>query len=526
MKNKPGIIAVSVIATIVLVLCGLVFLLLGNKEAMKTELKASFEAATGMKLEIQGEAVLKIFPLPHLSVDSMYVPNEPGAKTSFLLTIKQMDISPVFTSLFKKNIAIRKLQVSGVKINLETMPDGKLNLQGVSGYWKDGVFQAEAIRPPAGDSDNIAVSITGAQINYTNPEGATLEYNDFNAFYSVDAAQAKSVVDIRFDYQGRPFAIAGKITGGLAQLFSSSSMAVSASVTSDKSTVVYDGAVGYKDSRGLCNGVLQLNTDDVAYWVRLYRGEQTGSDAADYKKLPLSAQTKVVMSDTNKISFTDIMLDGATIKGNAQVDMTLPNQFAIRALINKLNLEDIAANGFLVSAKEANNTRENNNYIVQGKPPAPLSVTSSVKIEDTVYNGKHLMNTSFTTDMEGEELTIPQLLSTLPGDAHLNFSGIGKAGLTGFLLEGQVDIQGNNFVEMLNTFQSAGAALPAEDFKLFHMRTNTLISRTEVRLSELVARIGTISVSGGLIAKLGNRTGFQASLGISGLNLDHIAMFQ
>ncbi len=491
-----------------------------NKNSIKSELKASFDAATGMQLEIQGDATVKIFPLPHMVVDSMYVLNSPGAKSPFLLTIKTMEIWPAYTSLFGGGAAIRKLLVNDVDIEMEALSDGRLNLEEMSSFWNNGVFQAGNVKPSAKALRNISIAVNRAQMNYTRLDGTILEFGGISILSDVNTGSEKAAVNLRFTHQERPYAISAHVSGGIEQIFSSASANFDFTATSDKSSFAYEGTAGFRDNNGFFNGKLKLDTDDLAYWVRSYRGEKVAT-GADYRKIPVNGTANVVMAVPRKVQFADIALDGPTIKGGATVDVALPDHMDVKAQIHMLNLEDIIENGFVISAKEEG-IGLGNAYVPQNQPPRPLSISSNVKIDDMVYNGRHIFNTSFSTEMEGKDFTLPQLTATLPGETHLSFAGIGKIGLEGVTVEGQTDVIGNDLYQALSTFKPVGIALPPEDFKRFHLRTNTLVSLKEIRLSELIARIGnTMALTGGMIIKQGPRTNMRAAFGISGMNLDH-----
>lgn len=527
MKNKLLIISITLLTTFILVAWFLVFPLMVNKEAVKNELKASFEAATGMKLEIQGEAVLRMSVIPYLSIDSLYVVNSAGTGSPFFLKIKNIDIWPVFTSMFKKQIAIRKIVMTGVDIDVETLNGGRQNWQEVSKYWSDGVFNAGEIKQVNAAFDGMTVVIENGHLGYSDSKsGFSADLNEINVTASIDD-EGKANSELSLSYKNRHYVASGSINGMVTQIFSGSAMPVELRITSEHSEAYYKGSIGYKNNKPVVNGDLKIDADDFAYWVRLYRHKAVNNDIAGYKKLPLGVKTRIIMDDDKKVVMKDIALDGEIIKGNAAVEITLPDQVNIKSVISKLNLDNVVENMAMEDSLEVKNdksTKQADHYDVTVQPVAnTVSVSSDIKIGDIVYNNKHISDTYFYADMAGDEMTIPQFITNLPGDTVLSFSGIGRYAIDGLTIEGQIDAQGSNIIQALSLLKSGGVALPPQDFKRFHLRTNTLVSSKELRLSEIIARIENIVVSGGLSAKFNERINLQAALGVRGINLDHVA---
>ncbi len=522
MKIKDVIVPVALVLGILVMTWFATFPLLVNKESVRNELVNSFYNATGMKLEVQGEVVVKLVPIPHLSIDSMYVLNSPSARSPFFLTIKNVEVWPAFLSLFRGKVTIKKMQVRGVNIELESFGNGRMNWQEISKYWDNGTFQVKQVKLQDDLLDNIYFQVSGTHVNYTSESGTVSELNDVNASWKTNASEKKHVVNLWFDYLGRSFAITSTISAAIPQLLSPESGNIELNLVSDKDTIGYAGRIGYKDGRWLFNGDLKFDTEDAAYWVKLMRGQRLDTDTATYRKLPVSLRTTVVMKDSDKMTFPDIVLSGTTIEGKMQADMMFPNRLTINAAIDRLNLEDITENGFLNMKPEEAQDAARNNYYPEKSDSSVLAISSAVKIKDIAYNGRHIADTSFATDIAGKELTIPQFLATMPGDSHLDFSGIGKFSPTGLALEGQVDLEGKSFTDALSLFKTSGFNLPPEDFKRFHLRTNVSISAQEIRLSEIAARIENISLVGGVLAKIDGRTNIRAALSINGLDLDHI----
>lgn len=515
--NRNVVIVVTLVAVVLLAGWLVVFPLIIHKDAIRTELVDAFAAATGMELQIQDDIALKVLPVPHLSVTSLYVQPPVGSKARFLMTINDVEVWPALTSLFGK-IAINKVQVSGVEVNFEELVDGKPSWEAASSYWQHGVFQPDSIKKAqSGQLHDMVLQVNDARINYTFRSGMTIPLEKFDASWTIGQA---SNVDAHFTFRNRPVAVAAHV-GSLAQLLTQDNVPAELNISSGKDVLHYKGNAGRKNDRAVFNGDLDFTTEDVAYWVHVLRGQvPEATPPAGYRMLPVSIKAKIITQD-NKTTFSDIAFDGTTIKGNGHVDITLPNQLDVKAAIKTLNMQDIAANGLFDTDAVSANPEQKNAYGSTRSKDA-WEGTFDIKIDDMQYNNRHVTGAAFVADLSNGELTIPQLTAGIPGDGRILFSGIGKMLPEGVNIEGQVDTQGNNFEDAIGLVETAGLSLPPEDFKRFHIRTNVNVMPGEIQLSDLAARIESTSIVGGMVAKFGKRTSLRAAFGITGLNLDHI----
>lgn len=512
---------VTILAAIGVAFWVISFPIMVHEDAIKSEVRSAFAAATGMDLEIQGDTSLKLFPSPHLSITQLYVPNSPSARASFLLTIKRLDIWPVFTSLFRSKIAIKKIEVTEPDLELEALPTGRMNWQDVSSFWQEGSNNSAGKSLP---SDFILdLQVSGGHISYSDPaHNINQQVDNLIASCDIDETARKAASTLSLSYMEKPFVISADITGGIAQLLSPASSSVRLDVKSGQDSLTYKGNVGYRDNHIFMGGNLQLALNDLAYWVELYRGNVT--EAAGAKKLPLSASADIKDENNGKGLTADITFNSPTIQGTAKASVAFPGQVDVKASISKLNLEDIIANGFLtrLAATPATPPPASAYPAPVQKNASDFDMTYDVRIADMLYNGKDIKNTSISAEIQTGGFIIPQIIATLPGQTRLDFSGIGRTGEGGVTVEGQADAEGAHFVEALSMFKAGGFALPEEDFRRFHIRTNVLLSSKEARLSELQARIENITANGDLIAKYGDRTSISTALLINGLNLDHV----
>ena len=523
MKKIPLI--TTFVTLIMLILAWfMLFPLFINQNTVKVELQKYFLQMTGMPLEIQGDMVVKMDLMPHIIFNQLYVINAPAAKNSFFLSINNADIYPVFSSLLTGKIQIKKIKVHNFVINFEKSKEGVLNSKQLSNYWNGN----SSPQMPSASANDTVIEADSSSINYFNSTTDTLsEFNDINASLSMLNSSSINKLNCSFNYRDKIFTASSDISGHIANIGSNEKHALTLNVASGKTVFNYEGDMHF-DTIPVLNGDISVESDDVAEWIKLLNDKDAKLvTATDYQKLPVALKTKIAMQDNKKIQFPNLILTGDIITGKMSSQITLPNEVEIDADIANLNLEAITNNSSLFATKEKEKIISeraviDNKMDMHSKKIEPLSISTTLKIDNIDYNKRHIKNTRLSVDYSSEDIVIPQLLSVLPGNSLLSFSGLGRNGINGLILEGQIDIQGNSFADMINLFKISQINLPAEDFKRFHLKGNSLLSLKEFRMSELAARIEKIGVVGGFIIKFGATTSLQSALNISSLNLDNI----
>jgi len=508
-----------------------------DKEAISNEFTSGFKMATGLDIEISGDVVVKTFPAPHVVINSLYVHNAPGGLSSFLLSIKLVELWPTYTSFFSKQAKIASIRINDVDIELERLKSGHMN-------WEDSTVQTSvpaSFSGLSGDSGlaGTAITLTNGYLRYVDEEtNASSEYKDI-AVDVFSGGESESVMKAGFRFKDRNITASGKI-GNLQQAISAGEMPANLNIVSGKSALTYAGSIGYKNKKLSVSGKAKFETDDIGSWISTVLSNNatenagTNDDAQEqptskYKLLPLLA-TSSITTENGKIIFPDLALDGAIIKGGAHVEISPADDVSIKALINTLDLESLFDSKFFAESGEGRGADQNKNDhtgrdsgigTAQKSAISFLNLSADLTFGDALYNGQHIKDSHIQLDTAGGEMTISQAAFTLPGDGRLVFAGIGKQGFQGFTLEGEVDASGADFAETVKVLKANGAAIPVQDFKRYRIKANAALSAKELRLSELTARIENMAFVGGIIATFGDRIKLDAAMRIGGVNLDH-----
>jgi len=491
-----------------------------DRAAIKDEIIARFKMSTGLNLEMQGEPVVHLLPLPHVTIDDLYVANTPVASTSFLMAIKSVNIRLSLISLFSAKPALERVDINGLDIELERLKGGEMN-------WRERARQSSIGGVYSASVSSLftlpAVNVTDGVVHFTDVSaGIASEYKDISLSLTTGGPQGQGTsFAAKLNFAGIPLTAKGQfgtVLSGIAP--------ANVQIQSGKSILVYEGDAGVKDDDSFLKGNVKLDMDDISTWISAILNDRNHNTSKQYTPLPLQAKGEMNM-EGGTLSLPALSLNGAVVKGNLQVALKGISHLEASGLIDTLDLEAVSASRVPdIVLKDAAATPQPGD--IPGAPVAPVKtfldtfeLDTNVQVADALYNNQHIRDSHFGFILSDGEMNISQASSLLPGDSRVIFTGLGKQGPQGFELEGQIDAAGNSFFEMLRVFKAKGFALPPQDFARFRVKTNAVISAQEVQLSELAARIENMGFVGGGVAISGPRTQIKSSLRIGGVNLDH-----
>jgi uncharacterized protein involved in outer membrane biogenesis len=496
--------------------------LLINQEALKNQVIDSFKAQTGYDLELDGDAVVKPFPTPHVVVNSLVVRNVPGANSPFLLSVKLVDLHLSMLRLLRGSFTIDSIKIKGVELELEHMKNGQFN-------WRDESVHSKVTAKSEPDENALitvpTIEMTDGIVRYIDDNySSTTEYKHISLYLDNGAGTRPSTLTGSIQYGDKTMA-AQVHFANLRDSFSGTPADMALSITSGKDRLHYEGTAALKEGVFLGTGKAQIGMENMVPWIGLVNGEPeiTAADAA-YAPLPIEIQTDIA-ADSEKMLLSHVALKGATASGNFDMSISPQHHIEMKGAFDTLALDTIFASKLFAPApviSAAEKQKEENSFVQSQKSWFDLlDMHAELKLADIVYNQQHLTDSHIEFDLAGGEMTITQAASLMPGQTRFIFTGLGKKGYQGFALEGEVDAAGDNFTQMMNLFKSRGVTFPPEDFRRFRLKANMVLSAHDMRLSEIRTRVEDVGIVGGIIATFGARTRIEAALQLGGLNLDH-----
>lgn len=532
---------------IFLILFAVVFVLtlpaLVSKSAIEADLKGAFKKTTGLDLEIQDGMDISFFPTPHVVLHNIFVSNVQGAVTSFMVSIHSMDAKLKPTSLFGSHPQIESVVLEGMSVELERLKNGHFNwkaLQVANDSKSNEVSALSELSGSIDEAEAILVGLSGIKhveikdtsIRFTDSM-LNLEnhYNDIELTLDNTSESSKLALNMRTDTL--PVAVNVDM-GDLASAIRKRQTKAKVSVDSTQTHFEYEGDVDYREKLVL-QGKTSIDSKNIANWINMMSGAKQAD--AGLKALPLTLSGDVT-SEGGKILIPHLNVGGNIITGELNLGLKLPANVDVKGTLATLDFDALLDSGIFTPSRD----KKDKTYSDKPKEDAEsapmklpqktawsyVDLTTDIKIKDVAFNRHHLTDMLMQFDMSEGEMTITQLAAAFPGTSKVLFSGVGKEGYQGFMLDGQLDLYGESLIDMASTFKAADSTqdLLPPDFKKYRIKTNLVLSSQELRFTELVARVESMAFAGGIITSLGGeKVKIQSAMRLAGLNIDRLVTF-
>ena len=179
------ILGISVAVLVVLLLAGIAVLyVLFDGEKIKREVVDVVQAKTQRQLDIVGPLELSVWPEVGIKVGKLTL-SEPGGKTEFA-ALNAARISVAVMPLLSQRVAVRGIEVDGLKATLIKRKDGTLNIDDLTGAAAGKSDPAQADKGSAEKTDSVpaapstpiqldiaSVRITNASLNWRDEKSGT-----------------------------------------------------------------------------------------------------------------------------------------------------------------------------------------------------------------------------------------------------------------------------------------------------------------------------------------------------------------
>jgi len=317
MKKLLLILSVPLVA-IVIAVAALVFLVDANQ--FKPLIVEQTKKQTGLDLVIEGDIGWRVFPSVGLSLGKTELKNPQGFKNSNLLKIDRVGVDVSVMPLLSRELVIGNVALDGAEIYLETLKDGRSNLdtltkkkteQGSETAKADSsAASAAAEQQPAKENQSWKINLAGVSV--TN---ASLEIRDdvkgsYTKLYDVGLSVSEFVFD---QWTSVQFAAKGKNN---QQQFSA------------------EGKAEFKLAQDLTDYALR----DIAL-------DATFKDpTTDISSVKVTLDT-FVFDQLNKLTLA--------VKGKAaemDIDMSLSSDLLVDKAISKVSMQNMSLNSQLIGA--------------------------------------------------------------------------------------------------------------------------------------------------------------------------------
>ncbi len=208
-------VTIGVVTIVILIVAGYVYLNTYDYNKLKPLVSQLVEEATGRKLSLGGDVDFKFGFAPALVVTDVALANVSWGSQPQMIEIERLQAQVRLLPLLFKDVAIKNISLSGVKVLLEKGPESQ-------GNWD---FPAEsnstgsigAFKPTAIEVNRVSIENLHLKFreNSTGPPTQfTLASLEMNRQENEDSA----TLDLKADYNGQPLTLSGK-TGRVRHLF-------------------------------------------------------------------------------------------------------------------------------------------------------------------------------------------------------------------------------------------------------------------------------------------------------------------
>jgi AsmA protein len=320
-------------------------------DALRGQIEAQAQSATGRPLKIKGAFRFSLLPSLALEANDVSFGNAPGAKDANMATFKQLVIQLKLFPLLHGGIEVDRFVLVDPQINLEVDKNGV-------GNWVFAKTGGMPQKPGAGQPAAGGGGFSGAadiRLGEVKLDGGRISYRDdrTGVAYSLDKiAMTVKLPDMdspfgldgQFDWNGQTIKLAAK-GNALGKILANQGSPLALSITSQPVTLAFDGKLG-KLQPATLDGAVKLSVPSLrklADWAGspMPPGQGFG---------PLSIEGKLALAG-KRISFSNAALSLDDMKGKGEVNV---DTSGVRPLIQaKLALDHLNLNNYMSKAQPA-----------------------------------------------------------------------------------------------------------------------------------------------------------------------------
>jgi AsmA protein len=311
---KKVLILIGLVVTALLgLLLGVVLLI--NPNQFKSMLVEQTKATTGLDIAIDGDIHWRVFPSIGLQLGNTVLRNPNGFSSPELFKIDQIGIDIAFFPLLAKHLKLGKIRLNGPEVYLETLKDGRSNLDTIIATLKNGNQLTEQQQVSPELQPVVSLSTPAQPAPEENLDEIPASRRPINSNWTMSVAGVE-VTNGRLDIRNQQSA---KVTEVYDVNFEMSQFELEKWTSMQFSARVIDGGL-----QVLTKGAFQVNVDlrlqNIAISdIKIESTVDGESIASSPLSIALLADTtydlykKEVRVSLNQLSVNDIQIDGSIL---------------------------------------------------------------------------------------------------------------------------------------------------------------------------------------------------------------------
>ena len=376
----------------------------------KNVIAEQFNLSTGKKIVFEGPVSFKILPKPYLKATNVKIMNVSGSDVP-LVDIPNLVANLAFVPLLKGNFEVQRMKLQDPLINVEILPDGRLN-------WQSELTPEQRRNVENAKFALNSVSIQNAIVNYDDQiRDVGFKLENLNGEVSAQSVLGPYRFEGNYIKDNNPqgFAISmGKLSDSM-----STSLNMVITHPMSESYVRFDGS--FMINNRVLNGNLIVEAKKLRQFVE-----------ANFKSVNFEPQYDNSLIATSDISLNSQQLNLANVvvkygetQGAGTIQMPFNDGFGNGGIKPRVdlafNFTDLDLTPVVVSLQNfINNHREQDKEYA---PNFPIDILADIKSLRTVYNGQQIKNFELSSDVVSDEFTINNLRAIVPGDSEIKLKG-------------------------------------------------------------------------------------------------------
>ncbi|MBR2034217.1 MAG: AsmA family protein, partial [Alphaproteobacteria bacterium] len=474
----------------------------------KNVIAEQFNLSTGKKIVFEGPISFQILPKPYLKATNVKIMNV-GSNDVPLVKIPNLVARLALVPLLKGNFEVQRMNLQNPLINVEVLPDAKLN-------WQSDLTPEQRRNVEEAKFALNSVSIQNAVVNYDDQiRDVGFKLENLNGEISAQSVLGPYRFEGNYVKDNNPqgFAISmGKLSDSM-----STSLNMVVTHPMSESYVRFDGS--FMISNRVLNGNLIVEAKKLRQFV------DANFNVIDFEPqydMPLVATSDISLN-SQQLNLANVVVKYGETQGAGTIQMPFNDGFGNGGVKPRIdaafNFTDLDVTPIIISLQNFVD-----NHDEQGKeyaPDFPVDILADVKSLRTVYNGQQIKNFELSSDVVSNVITINNLRAIVPGDSEFKLKGT-VSSVDGELFYNLTSsLSSGDFLRTLNWLNIEPTVSAASTYRKADISAGLSGTLQQIYIKPLSISIDKTSFSGEIGIKRGERDDIMAILNADMVNFDN-----
>ena len=468
----------------------------------KGKIAEQFYNSTGKHISFEGRVGFKLFPIPYISADNVKIYNKKSKAETPLLDVKTMSAEIALMPLIKGEIDIKKMELDGVKVNID-WDNGGLN-------WQTDLSPDQRQMMEESKMALNSVSLRNAEVNIeAKASDFALKLTNLTGAISAESVFGPFRIEGNYLKGNSPQGFAITV-GKLSESFATTLNAV---VTNPKS----ESYVRFDGSFHLGNKVLNGNVIVESKKIADLINDNINKQLIDVKyNIPAAVGFDVVLNPQN-VNLSNIVVKYGNSQGAGVFQMPLNEENGKKTIVTKFDFTDLDLSPAVDVVKSFVTKYKEVDYV----PDYGFDVDAEVKALRASYNNQGLKDFKADVALVDNVIKVDDLSMTLPGDMEVKVKGNVYSEDDTVFYQGEIDANSDDLSATMNWLDIAPNAVKAGVYKKMVMSALVAGNLDKIQVSPFKISLDKTTAEGEAGVIFGKRKDVMVVLNLDTINLDN-----